>query len=63
VIKGHSEAELKELLDAIQCAMLAALKVPGPDHCQIGYEHPAAEMRIDDTGLAFRAPNTVSWCK
>jgi phenylpyruvate tautomerase PptA (4-oxalocrotonate tautomerase family) len=53
VIKGRSEAELKELLDAIHCAMLAAFKVPQRDRYQIVHEHPAAEMRIEDTGLGI----------
>ena len=53
VIRGRSEAELKELLDAIHCAMLAAFKVPERDRYQIVHEHPAAEMRIEDTGLGI----------
>jgi len=53
VIKGRSEAELKELLDAIHSAMLAAFKVPERDRYQIVHEHPAAEMRIEDTGLGI----------
>ena len=53
VIKGRSEAELKQLLDAIHCAMLAAFKVPERDRYQIVHEHPAAEMRIEDTGLGI----------
>jgi len=53
VIEGRSEAELKELLDAIHCAMLAAFKVPEHDRYQIVHEHPAAEMRIEDTGLGI----------
>jgi phenylpyruvate tautomerase PptA (4-oxalocrotonate tautomerase family) len=56
VIEGRSEAELKELLDAIHCAMLAAFKVPERDRYQIVHEHPATEMRIEDTGL--RIPRT-----
>jgi len=60
VIKGRSEAELKELLDAIHCAMLAAFKVPERDRYQIVHEHPAAEMRIEDTGLGIpRTERTV----
>jgi phenylpyruvate tautomerase PptA (4-oxalocrotonate tautomerase family) len=51
LIEGRSEAELKQLLDAIHCAMLAAFKVPERDRYQIVHEHPAAEMRIEDTGL------------
>ena len=53
VIKGRSEAELNELLDAIHRAMLAAFKVPERDRYQIVHEHPAAEMRIEDTGLSI----------
>jgi hypothetical protein len=44
---------LKELLDAIHCAMLPAFKVPERDRYQIVDEHPAAEMRIEDTGLGI----------
>jgi hypothetical protein len=51
VIAGRSEAQLRELLDAIHCAMLAAFKVPERDRYQIVHEHSAAEMRIEDTGL------------
>ena len=53
VIEGRSEAELKELLDAIHCAMLAAFKVPERDRYQVVHEHTAAEMRIEDTGLGI----------
>ena len=53
VIEGRSEAELRELLDAIHCAMLAAFKTPQRDRYQIVQEHPAAEMRIEDTGLGI----------
>ena len=53
VIEGRSQAELRELLDAIHCAMLAAFKVPELDRYQIVHEHPAAEMRIEDTGLGI----------
>jgi phenylpyruvate tautomerase PptA (4-oxalocrotonate tautomerase family) len=53
VIEGRSETELKELLDAIHSATLAAFKVPERDRYQIIHEHPAAEMRIEDTGLGI----------
>ena len=60
VLEGRSKAELKELLDAIHCAMLAAFKVPERDRYQIVHEHPAAEMRIEDTGLGIpRTERTV----
>ena len=53
VIEGRSEAELKELLDAIHGATLAAFKVPERDRYQIVHEHPVAEMKIEDTGLGI----------
>ena len=53
VIEGRNEAELKELLDAVHGATLAAFKVPERDRYQIVHEHPAAEMRIEDTGLGI----------
>jgi phenylpyruvate tautomerase PptA (4-oxalocrotonate tautomerase family) len=53
VIEGRSEAQLKELLDAVHCAMLAALKVPERDRYQIVHQHPAAEMIVEDTGLGI----------
>ena len=59
VIEGRSQAELKELLDAIHCAMLAAFKVPERDRYQIVHVHPAAEMRIEDTGLGIPRTDRV----
>ena len=53
VIEGRSAAELKELLDAVHAATLAAFKVPERDRYQIVHQHPAAEMRIEDTGLGI----------
>jgi phenylpyruvate tautomerase PptA (4-oxalocrotonate tautomerase family) len=53
VIEGRSEDELKKLLDAIHCAMLAAFKVPERDRYQLVYEHPATKMRVEDTGLGI----------
>jgi phenylpyruvate tautomerase PptA (4-oxalocrotonate tautomerase family) len=53
VIEGRSEDELKKLLDAIHCAMLAALKVPERDRYQIVHEHPATKMIVEDTGLGI----------
>jgi hypothetical protein len=44
VIKGRSEAELKELLDAIHRAMLAAFKVPERDRDQIVHEERGAKQ-------------------
>lgn len=53
VIEGRSEVELNELLDAVHRSMLAAFKVPERDRYQIVHQHPAAHMRIEDTGLGI----------
>ena len=53
LIEGRSQAELSDLLDAIHRAMLAAFKVPERDRYQIVHQHPASEMRIEDTGLGI----------
>jgi phenylpyruvate tautomerase PptA (4-oxalocrotonate tautomerase family) len=53
VIEGRSEKELKELLDAIHRATVAAFKVPERDRYQIVHEHSSAGIRIEDTGLGI----------
>jgi phenylpyruvate tautomerase PptA (4-oxalocrotonate tautomerase family) len=53
VIEGRNEDELRKLLDAIHSAMLAAFKVPERDRYQIVHEHPAAKMKVEDTGLGI----------
>ena len=59
VIRGRSQAELKELLDAIHSEVLAAFKVPERDRYQIVHEHSAAEMSIEDTGLCIARTDRV----
>ena len=54
--EGRSDAELKNLLDAVHRAMLAAFKVPERDRYQIVHQHPATGMIMEDTGL--RIPRT-----
>ncbi len=49
--KGRTDAEKKDLLDAIHRAMLAAFKVPERDRYQIVHEHDPATMIMEDTGL------------
>lgn len=49
--KGRDRAELKDLLDAVHRAMLAAFKVPERDRYQIVHEHEPATMIMEDTGL------------
>ena len=51
LIQGRSEAELRELLDAVHRAVPAAFKVPKRDRYQIVHEHSAAGLIIQDTGL------------
>jgi hypothetical protein len=58
VLEGRSKAELKELLDAILCATLAAFQVPERDRYQIVHKHPVAEMIIEDTGLGIPRTET-----
>jgi phenylpyruvate tautomerase PptA (4-oxalocrotonate tautomerase family) len=59
VIEGRSEAELKKLLDAVHRALLGAFKVPEHDRYQIVHTHPAAEMKIEDTGLGIPRSDSV----
>jgi phenylpyruvate tautomerase PptA (4-oxalocrotonate tautomerase family) len=49
--KGRTDAEKKDLLDALHRAMLAAFKVPERDRYQIVHEHSPADMIMEDTGL------------
>jgi phenylpyruvate tautomerase PptA (4-oxalocrotonate tautomerase family) len=49
--KGRTDAEKKDLLDALHRAMLAAFKVPERDRYQIVHEHSLADMIMEDTGL------------
>jgi phenylpyruvate tautomerase PptA (4-oxalocrotonate tautomerase family) len=49
--KGRTDAEKKDLLDALHRAMLAAFKVPERDRYQIVHEHSPTDMIMEDTGL------------
>jgi phenylpyruvate tautomerase PptA (4-oxalocrotonate tautomerase family) len=55
--KGRTDAEKKDLLDAIHRAMLAAFKVPERDRYQIVHEHDPASMIMEDTGLGIPRTN------
>jgi phenylpyruvate tautomerase PptA (4-oxalocrotonate tautomerase family) len=59
VIEGHSDAELKALLDAAHRAMVAAFKVPERDRYQILRQHPRAHMIIEDTGLGIERSDKI----
>ena len=51
--EGRSDGELKNFLDAVHRAMLAAFKVPDRDRYQIVHEHSPASMIMEDTGLGI----------
>lgn len=53
IIKGRSEAEIKNLLDAAHRAVLTAFKVPPRDRYQIVQENSASNMIFLDTGMGF----------
>jgi len=49
--EGRSEEEVKNLLDAIQRAVLSAFGVPPRDRYQVYQEHSETNFIIQDTGL------------
>ncbi len=59
VVEGHTDAELKSMLDAAHRAMLAAFKVPERDRYQIVNEYKPSRMMIEDTGLGIPRTDKV----
>ena len=60
VLKGKTDGELTELLEAVHQAVVEAFQVPPRDRYQILQEHDPARMVIEDTGLGIdRSPNVV----
>ncbi|HEY8247441.1 MAG TPA: tautomerase family protein [Hyphomicrobium sp.] len=59
VVEGHTDAELKSMLDAAHRAMLAAFKVPERDRYQIVNEYKPSRMVIEDTGLGIPRTDKV----
>jgi phenylpyruvate tautomerase PptA (4-oxalocrotonate tautomerase family) len=59
LIKGRTEKEIADLLDAAHEAMLAAFHVPVRDRYQIVQEHEASRLRIEDTGLGLARTGKV----
>ena len=59
LIEGRTDAELKTLLDAAHCAMLAAFKVPERDRYQIVNEHKRSRIIVEDTGLGIERSDKV----
>jgi phenylpyruvate tautomerase PptA (4-oxalocrotonate tautomerase family) len=59
LIKGRTDKEIADLLDAAHEAMLAAFHVPMRDRYQIMQEHEASRLRIEDTGLGLERTDQV----
>jgi hypothetical protein len=51
--RARSETELKQLLDAVHRAVLAAFNVPERDRYQIVSEHKGTHLIAEDTGLGI----------
>ena len=49
--EGRSKEQVKNLLDAIHRAVLAAFGVPLRDRYQVYQEHPESSFIVQDTGL------------
>jgi phenylpyruvate tautomerase PptA (4-oxalocrotonate tautomerase family) len=59
LIKGRTDKEIADLLDAAHEATLAAFHVPMRDRYQIMQEHEASRLRIEDTGLGLERTDQV----
>src|ERR1700730_11768045 len=59
LIRGRSEKEIADLLDAAHEAMLQAFRVPARDRYQIVQEHEPSRLRIEDTGLGIERTDKV----
>jgi phenylpyruvate tautomerase PptA (4-oxalocrotonate tautomerase family) len=59
LIKGRTDKEIANLLDAAHEAMLEAFRVPVRDRYQIVQEHDASRVRIEDTGLGIERTDKV----
>lgn len=58
-IKGRTNAEIQQLLDATHQAMVEAFEVPERDRYQVFNEHEPSHMIIQDTGLGFERTDRV----
>jgi phenylpyruvate tautomerase PptA (4-oxalocrotonate tautomerase family) len=54
LVEGRDDKALKQLLDASHRAIVKAFDVHERDRYQIITQHPATELRIEDTGLGFK---------
>jgi phenylpyruvate tautomerase PptA (4-oxalocrotonate tautomerase family) len=57
MMAGRSGAEIKQLLDAVHRAMLAAFSVPERDRYQVVTEHKPSQFIAEDTGLGIPRTN------
>lgn len=53
LIEGREKREINKLLDVAHEVIVKAFNVPEGDRYQIVTQHPAYEMKIEDTGLGF----------
>ncbi|WP_406446943.1 tautomerase family protein [Streptomyces sp. NBC_01613] len=53
LVKGHSDAQIRAIADAIHAAVVEVLTVPKRDRFQIITEHEASRIIALDAGLGF----------
>lgn len=53
LVAGRTREEVATLLDSAHSAVLEAFDVPAGDRYQVVHQHPAAELRVEDTGLGL----------
>ncbi|WP_454743526.1 tautomerase family protein [Cupriavidus necator] len=54
IIRGRSDEEIRQLLDAAHEAMVEAFEVPLTDRYQTVTQHQPEELILEDTGLGYR---------
>jgi hypothetical protein len=53
LVEGHSESDIRKILDVTHDVLLEALQVPKRDRYQVVHEHKRSRMIVEDTGLGF----------
>ena len=53
VVQGRTDDQIAALLDAAYAAQVEALDTVDGDRYQVVHAHPAAHLRIEDTGLGI----------
>ena len=59
VIRGHDETYLRDLMDLVHEAVVAAFDVPATDRYQILSQHEPFEICALDTGLGYDRSNRL----